>query len=120
MNKKILIASLLATTFPFFAFATTSTLKDLIKLLAGYMNSALALLMGFAVLVFVYYIIKYFIIASDSSTDRTEAGKYVMYSILGFFIILSMWGLVNILSNTFDLGQNTPGSWTSLKNLFPQ
>ncbi len=106
--------------FPIAVFAATNTLRDLIGLLAGYLNDALALFMGLAVLIFVYYIVMYFIKPNEGATDRAKAGAYVMYSILGFFIIFSMWGLVNILSNTFNLGHNTPGSWASMKNLFPQ
>jgi hypothetical protein len=28
--------------------------------------------------------------------------------VIGFFVILSIWGLVNVLSNTFNLPKNQP------------
>ena len=98
-------------------FGSGKTLSTLIASIAGYLNQILALLMGFAVVAFVWYIIKYFIRSNEG--DRTEAAQYVMWSLIGFFIILSLWGLVNILISTFDLGTGSPGSWVSLKNLFP-
>lgn len=94
------------------------TLKDLIYVIIDYLNTGLFLLMGVAVIMFVYYIIKYFV---RPDADRKEAGYYVMYSVIGFFIILSFWGLVNILQNTFGLQNEThrPATWTSFTNLFP-
>ncbi len=67
-----------------------------------YINTGIYLLIAVAVIIFVYCIIKYFIAPSDGA-ERAEAGKYVMYSLIGFFIILALWGLVNILVNTFRL-----------------
>jgi len=93
-------------------------LIDLVGKIAMYFNTALYLMIGFAVVAFVYNIIKYFILPSDSA-NRKEAGEYVMWSLIGFFVILSLWGMVNILISTFDLGTNSPGSWGSIKNLFP-
>jgi len=93
------------------------TLCSLIARIIGYLNQILFLLIGLSVVVFVYNIFKYFI---KADADRAEAGKYVMYSVIGFFVILSMWGLVNILQNTFGLGYTSPTSWSSISNIFPQ
>lgn len=96
-----------------------STLSDLIYLIIGYLNLALLLLMAFAVVVFVIFVIRYFVIAND---DHKQAGQYVMYSVIGFFVILSFWGLVNILQNTFGLRNENaqPASWSSIQSLFPR
>ena len=107
----------LALLIPLTAFAQNNkTLKDVIAIVAGYFNVALGLLMGLAVIMFVWYIINYFI---KADANRAEAGQYLMWSLIGFFVILSLWGLVNILINTFDLGTGNPSTWTGLKNLFP-
>ena len=65
---------------------------------------------------FVWYVIQYFIQPNDK---RAEGAQYVMWAVIGFFVILSMWGIVNILTNTFNLGNNNPSSWSSISNLFP-
>ncbi|MES2314891.1 MAG: hypothetical protein V4524_03090 [Patescibacteria group bacterium] len=95
------------------------TLCTLINRVIGYLNQILFLLIGLSVVVFVYYIFNYFI---KPDADKKEAGSYVMYSVIGFFVILSMWGLVNILQNTFGLGNTGygPGSWTEISNIFPR
>lgn len=118
-----LIASLICVTIPGIVLAQTvvsqkKDLKFLIDLIISYANRILVLMMGVAVVMFVYYIIKYFI---KADADRTEAGPYVMWSLIGFFVILSMWGLVNILQNTFGLQNETnrPAGWSSFTNIFP-
>jgi hypothetical protein len=116
--KKYPFIAILVTLFPTIAFAqTTSTLQDVITKIAGYLNSILALLMGLAVVMFVFYIVRYFI--QPNVVERAEASKYVMWSLLGFFVILSFWGIVNILISTFSFGQNSPGTWNNFANIFP-
>jgi len=120
MKKYALIGAVSFAVAPLFASAASGqTLSTLVSTIAGYLNNALELLMGFAVVMFVWYVIKYFIIQGDD-INRAAAAQYVMWSLIGFFIILSLWGLVNILISTFNLGGNSPGSLTNLPNVFPQ
>ncbi|HTK33131.1 MAG TPA: hypothetical protein VL335_01125 [Candidatus Paceibacterota bacterium] len=94
------------------------TLCSLIERVIGYLNQILFLLIALSVVVFVYYVFKYFIMPNE---DRKQAGTYVMYSVIGFFVILSMWGLVNILQNTFGIGNSSfsHSSWNDITNVFP-
>lgn len=98
--------------------ATGMKLSDLIGKFVGYLNLILQLMMGLAVVLFVWNVVNFYI--KPGSTKRAEAGQYVMWSLIGFFVILSFWGLVNILISTFDLGTGSPGSWTGINNLFPR
>lgn len=123
MNKKIArsIVSMFAMIIPAISFAaTTKTLKDLIVVLVSYIDLALKALMGFAVLMFVWYIIQYFI-RGGASKERAEAAQYLMWSVFGFFVILSFWGIVNILVGTFGLGTaaDNARTWGSISNIFP-
>lgn len=95
------------------------TLCTLIERVIGYLNQALFLLIALSIVVFVYYVFKYFI---QPNEDRKQAGAYVMYSVIGFFVILSMWGLVNILQNTFGIGNSgyAHSSWSDISNIFPR
>lgn len=102
--SKICIAVGIGMPIP--VFAAGKTLSDLIQLTAGYIKSFTSLIILLAVLIFVWNVYKYFI-AADAE-NRKEAATYVMYSIIGFFIILSFWGLVNILTNTLKLDTTDP------------
>ncbi|MBU6426984.1 hypothetical protein KGQ27_01965 [Patescibacteria group bacterium] len=119
MKKNFRLAvSAIVVSIPFVVFAQTktNTLSDLISLVTSYLNKILLLLMGFAVVLFVYYIIQYFLRPAEK---RAEGAKYLMWSITGFFVILSFWGIVNVLQNTFNLNSNRPSSWSDFFNIFP-
>ena len=121
--KKItarLTSFLLPLSLPLIAFAQTTTsgtkdLKYVVGVVVTYLNIALELMMGVAVVMFVFYVIKYFMLPAD---NRTEAWQYVLWALVGFFVIFSMWGLVNILIGTFSL-QNNPGTWSDYFKIFP-
>ena len=121
MTKKHLkyILGVSIATMPLLALAATDgTLKTLIASIIDHLNWALVLMMALAIVVFTWYVIKYYIMPNE---NRSEGNTYVMYSIIGFFVILSFWGLVNILQNSFGLSNqgNTPGSWASFSNIVP-
>lgn len=118
MKKARFIIPAISLLLPGVAMATTNDLKGVISLIAGYLNDALALLMGIAVVMFVFYVVRYFI--QPSGVERAEAAKYLMWSLIGFFIIVSFWGIVHILMATFDFGQNSPSTWANFFNIIPQ
>ncbi len=120
--KKIttrVVSFLVPLSLPLISFAQTASggqnLKSVIGIIVGYLNLILELLMGIAVVMFVFYVIKYFMLPTD---NRSEAWQYVLWSLVGFFVIFSMWGLVNILVGTFNL-QSNPSSWSTYFNIFP-
>lgn len=69
-------------------------------------NLFIYLLITVAVIFIVWHVVIYLI--RPGADDRKEAGKSIFYGILGLFIILSIWGLVNILLNTFGTNNNVP------------
>lgn len=113
--KKIITKALIITgiTTPLLTFAIgepgrVNNLKNLVDLIIAYFGYAVIIIISLAVLMFVYNVFKYFIAGGDDVSAKKEAGLYVMYSVIGFFVILSLWGLVYILTNTFNLTNNQP------------
>ena len=119
LNSRIKMATMTGATilFPLTAFAADKKLSDIINTIVSYLGDILFLLMALAVVIFVWYVIKYFIMPNES---RKEAGQYVMYSLIGFFVILSMWGIVSVISNTLDIGGAGPQTWDNFRNIFPR
>lgn len=111
MKKIIKLSIISLAILPLITFAKQKDLKDIIDLVLEYFKSALFLIMGLAVVMFVWNVFKYFIKGSDSVSDKKEAGLYVMWSIIGFFVILSFWGIVNIFTTTLKLNNNTPSGF---------
>lgn len=94
-----------ALAFPMLAFAAGKTLRDIIDIIIKYLSVGIALIISLAVVTFIWNVYRYFFYETEK---RKEAGLYVLYSTIGFFVILSLWGLVAILTNTFNLDNNQP------------
>lgn len=92
----------------------TRTLRDVAVLVVSYFRIAIYLVMALAVLLFVWNVFKYFFMPDK---DKVEAGKYVMYSIIGFVVIFTFWGLVQLLINTTGLNNSAGTIRTNNVNL---
>lgn len=93
-----------ALAIPLLTFAAGKTLRDIITIITDYLSIAIGLIIALAVVTFVFNVYRYFF----TEKDKKEAGAYVLYSVIGFFVILSLWGLVALLTNTFELDNNQP------------
>ena len=105
IEKILLLAALMFA--PAAAFAQQAqNLSQLATLAIKYFNVGIYLIIALAIVVFVWNVYIYFF--TGDSTNKKEAGLYVMYSVIGLFVILSFWGLVNIVTNTLNLNNNVP------------
>ena len=104
ISKQIsLLAILLA---PSITFAADQDLKSIARLVTDYLNIGISMIIGLAVVVFIWNVFIYFF----TEKDKVEAGKYVLYSVIGFVVILSFWGIVAIFRNTLDLNNTQPSN----------
>ena len=65
----------------------------------------LPVLIAIAFIVFLWGVYKYFI---QNEAEREKGKWFVLYGIIGFVVIFSVWGLVYILGDTLDLDFNKP------------
>jgi len=109
--KKIL--SLLAAFAPALAFATREaagapiarTVDGALDWVIYIAGRALPLLILAALVLFLFGIVKRFFF-SQGTVDRTEAGKYILWGVVALFVMVSVWGLVNLLRDSFNLNNN--------------
>jgi hypothetical protein len=85
---------------------STYTLACLVSKVVQYLQIGISLIISLAVVTFIWNVYQYFFKADVE--NKKEAGMYVLYSTIGFFVILSFWGLVMILKNTLKLPDSTP------------
>jgi hypothetical protein len=100
--KKIIAA--LTFVAPSIAFAQTAPITDVNGLsskLLGIGNTVTYILVALGVLFIVWNVVIYLIKGSAEDEKRTKAGMNILWGIVGLFVIVSIWGLVNILTNTF-------------------
>ncbi len=99
--KKII--ALIAFAIPAIASAQAlspiTNVNNLSTRLLGIGNIFTYILVAIAVIYIVWNVVQYFI--KPNGDDRKAAGMNILWGIVGLFIIVSIWGLVNVLTNTF-------------------
>ena len=60
-------------------------------------------LFAIAFFVFLWGVYKYFILGATEEKSREDGRTFVLWGIICFVVILSVWGLVNIVTSTFNL-----------------
>lgn len=109
--QKIFTGAALAAIWllPISVWAAVTDFKSLVNAIITNINYLITLVVGLAVFVFIWGIFKYFVAGADEKKVE-EARNVLVFGLLGIFIMLSVWGLVNILIKTFDFGTTTQPS----------
>ncbi len=106
--KKFLYAAV-SFLVPAAAFAQTLNFEQLntpITSLSNIINRLIPLIIGAAVLVFLWGVLKY-VISGDDAEKRADARWFMVWGVVALFVMVSVWGLVRILQNTLGVGSNT-------------
>ena len=64
-------------------------------------NVAVPLVFAVAFIVFIFGVFRYFIAGGASPEKQKEGRQLIMYSVIGFAVMIAIWGLVNLVVNTF-------------------
>lgn len=109
MKKALAFTSgILATLFvPLISFAQTQ-LKD-IKSVGGFIISTIndvfvPVLFAVAFIVFVWGAFETFILGAGSEEVKEKGKNLMLWGLIGFFVMVSVWGLVNILTGSVGFG----------------
>ena len=84
-------------------FAPSSVINngnDLVNKILGVFNIIIYVLVALAVVYIVYNVVMYMIKGNEPEGKR-EAAKSFGWGVVGLSLIVSLWGIVNILTNTF-------------------
>jgi len=99
---------------PLISFAqTTGSLQGLIEGTLGLINDVLIpFVLGIAFLIFVINAIRFFVVGGSTDEGKENAKSLALYSIGAFVLILSFWGLINIITRGIGLADDPciPGS----------
>ncbi|MDD2657549.1 MAG: hypothetical protein PHD04_02725 [Candidatus Pacebacteria bacterium] len=60
-------------------------------------------LLAIAFIVFIWGVYKYFILGAADEKSRTDGRQFVLWGIIGFVVLFSVWGLVSIVRGAFGL-----------------
>ncbi|MFA5999586.1 MAG: hypothetical protein WC783_01200 [Candidatus Paceibacterota bacterium] len=70
------------------------------------LNSIIPVLVTLGVVYFVWGVVRYVIADGEEAKDKGR--EKIVYSIIGFVVIMSLWGFVAIIVNTFNLSASAP------------
>lgn len=90
-----------------YAANQATDLAGVIGIATGILDSVIPLLIGLALVYFIWGLVQ-FIGHSGDEAGRTEGKNKMFWGIITLFVIISVWGLVGILSSTFVLDNSTP------------
>jgi hypothetical protein len=93
------------------SLAGNPKIQDLLCYITGIINnSIIPLLFALALVMFVWGVIKFFIINSDEEAKRAEGKQFMIWGIIALAVMLSVWGLVGILKTTFGISVGSSSS----------
>lgn len=103
-SKKIVLASIIS---PMTVWAqTTTTIKSIANDLTGLLESLVPVLVGVGLLAFIFGLTEYIFQAGNKGAVETGRNRMIT-GIIGLFAIATIWGLVQLLGATLDLGITT-------------
>jgi hypothetical protein len=104
MIKKIIIGSS-AFLVPVVVFAQLTigekNLTGVLKFINNILNTATGLIVALAVVYVLWGIFEY--VKAGDDDKRTEGRNKMVYGIIGIAVMVSLWGLVKVITNTFGL-----------------
>lgn len=83
-------------------YSNATTVGGILDTIRTLVNQAVFVLVAIGILVFVYGIVMYVI--SKDEAAKENARNLIIYGVIGLFAIVAVWGLVNVLANTFGVG----------------
>jgi len=93
---------------PFYAHAATNnSIQALLGNVSLFISEVLIpVLFSIAFLFFLVNMVKYFIIGGASEEDRAKGKKNVLYSLIAFVFLISIWSIVTLLVNGLGIEDN--------------
>jgi predicted PurR-regulated permease PerM len=99
--KKLLIPAMFLT--PMLAHA--QTLTNILQQVKTLLDIVIPIVITLAVIYFLWGLAKFLTSAGDS--EKHEEGRNIMiWGVIAIFVIVSFWGLVRVIQNTFSIQDN--------------
>ncbi len=70
-------------------------------------KSVVPLIFGLAAVMFFYGVVQYVIGANDEK-ERAKGKQFMIWGLVAIAVMISVWGLVRVLTNTFDIDFSAP------------
>jgi Type IV secretion system pilin len=109
MKSFILRLTAVATmATPLVAAAQATGLESSISLINNILNSFIPILITCAILAFFWGLVKFLFQGAKDEKTRKEGINLMTMGIIAITVMVSVWGLVRILQNTFKISSTDP------------
>ena len=112
MKKALALTSITFAAFalPLISSAAISNISGVGQFIIDTINNILVpVIFAIAFIVFLWGAFKTFIIGANSEDVKEDGKNLMLWGLIGFFVMVSVWGLVNILTGSVTFG-NTSAS----------
>lgn len=107
LNLGMTVATATLVGIPAIAAAQNNTAQGLLgtlNLANTILNGLIGLFILIAILAFFWGLIKY--LFSGGGEDKSEGLKMMFYGVIAIFVMVSIWGIIRLLQDTFGVGRN--------------
>ncbi len=88
----------------------STTISGMFSTFVGILNSLVPVLAGLATIFFIYGVVRY--IASAGNPEKRQTAKdFIIWGLVGLFVLIGFWGFVNILLNSVFGGTPSVSTW---------
>lgn len=104
---RIFVGTLSVFVLPFLASAQAepgSQVTGLITVFGEWVNTLIPIALALGLLFFLYAIVKFLLSAGDEE-KRKDAKSMMIWGVIALFVMVSVWGLVGFIGNTFGVSQ---------------
>lgn len=105
ISKKLIPIAVFLLSIP--AVASAQTVQDILDGLYSIMDQAIPVLIGLALLFFLWGLARY-MLKTDDVEGKKAARSIMLWGVIILFVMVSVWGLVNFLGDSFNLDNNAP------------
>ena len=103
---------------PVLTFAQTGYIGSFLFQIKGLLNQAVVFLIAFAVCWFIWNLIKYSF-TSSSEEEKGKAKEQMVNGIIAIAVMVSIWGIINILYFVFGVDRTSGPMGSSLEVIIP-
>jgi hypothetical protein len=106
-KASILVTGLAALAIPLISSAAINNISDVGTFIIDTINNVVVpVLFSIAFIVFLWGAFQVFIVGANSEEVKEKGKNHMLWGLIGFFVMVSVWGLVNILTGTIQFGNN--------------
>ncbi len=83
--------------------ASAVGLLDILVLASRFLNGVIGLFITLAIVIFFWGLIKYLV---EVGEQKSEGLKIMFYGVIAIFVMVSLWGIIRVLQQTFGVQNN--------------